>query len=101
MQAARFMGIDIAKAHLDVAVRPSGESWPVRHDEAGLAQVVERRQAGAPRLIVVEATGGLETVVGGAGAGAGWPVVARGGGESPPSAGLCESDGPVSEDRYA
>ena len=75
MQAARFMGIDIAKAHLDVAVRPSGESWPVRHDEAGLAQVVERRQAGAPSLIVVEATGGLETVVGGAGAGAGWPVV--------------------------
>jgi hypothetical protein len=32
-----FVGIDAAKAQLDVAVPPSGEAWTVAHHEAGIA----------------------------------------------------------------
>jgi transposase len=55
-----FVGIDVAKAKLDVGVHPSGESWTVEHDEAGLTTVVERLVAAGPTLVIVEATGGLE-----------------------------------------
>jgi transposase len=57
---ALFVGIDVAKAHLDVAERPSGTVWRVPNDEAGFAQLVQRWQPSAPTLVVVEATGGLE-----------------------------------------
>ena len=54
-----FVGIDVAKAHLDVAARPGGhERRP--NDEAGIARLVERLRATRPALIVLEATGGLE-----------------------------------------
>jgi transposase len=55
-----FVGIDVSKAHLDVAIRPSGEAERVRNDEAGIAQLLERLQVLAPTLVVLEATGGLE-----------------------------------------
>jgi transposase len=55
-----FVGIDVAKAHLDLAVRPTGEAWQVANDPAGIAELVARLQALRPALIVVEATGGLE-----------------------------------------
>ncbi len=58
-----FIGIDVSKARLDVAVRPSGEAWQRSNDEAGIAALVERLQALAPQLIVLEATGGLERLV--------------------------------------
>ena len=32
-----FVGLDVAKAQLDVALRPSGERWSVANDEAGIA----------------------------------------------------------------
>lgn len=56
-----YVGIDIAKAQLDVAVRPSGEQWVAPNDEAGITAVVDRLHAITPALIVVEATGGRET----------------------------------------
>lgn len=56
-----FVGIDVAKAHLDVLVRSTGQSWRVSYDEAGLAALVERLKPLAPQLIVLEATGGLHT----------------------------------------
>jgi len=55
-----FVGIDVAKANLDVGVHPSGESWTVEHDEAGITTVVERLVAVGPTLVILEATGGLE-----------------------------------------
>jgi len=55
-----FVGIDVAKAHLDVAVRPTGESWRVPNDPAGIAELVARLAVQRPTLLVVEATGGLE-----------------------------------------
>src|SRR5437763_1972932 len=37
-----FVGIDVSKAYLDVAVRPSGESWQTSNDAEGIALLVER-----------------------------------------------------------
>src|SRR5215207_8590302 len=31
-----WIGIDVAKAHLDIAVRPSGEQWRCAYDDAAL-----------------------------------------------------------------
>ena len=70
-----FLGIDVAKAQLDIAVRPSGECWAVPNDASGVAALVDRVQALQPTLIVLEATGGLERAVTSALATAGLPVV--------------------------
>ena len=70
-----FVGIDVAKAQLDIAVRPSGERWAVPNDAGGVVTLVERLQALHPTLIVLEATGGLERVATAALATAGLPVV--------------------------
>ena len=45
-----FVGIDVAKAQLDVAVRPSGERWAVPNDAGGVVTLVERLQALHPPL---------------------------------------------------
>jgi len=69
-----FVGIDVAKAQLDIAVRPSGERWAVPHDASGVGTLGERLQALHPTLIVLEATGGLERTAPAALATAGLPV---------------------------
>jgi transposase len=58
-----FVGIDVAKDRLDVHLRPSGETFAVARDGEGLAQLVGRLQTLAPQLVVMEATGGYETIV--------------------------------------
>jgi transposase len=70
-----FVGIDVAKAQLDIAVRPSGERWAVPNDAGGVVMLVERLQALHPTLIVLEATGGLERAATAALAMADLPVV--------------------------
>lgn len=70
-----FVGSDISKAHVEVAVRPAGSPFTVPYDDAGMALVVERLSALAPVGIIMEATGGLEVVLAGALATAGLPVV--------------------------
>ena len=70
-----FVGIDVAKAQWDIAVRPSGERWAVPNDADGVVTLVERLQAFHPTLIVLEATGGLERIATAALATAGLPVV--------------------------
>src|SRR3989442_923362 len=55
-----FVGIDVAKAQLDIALRPSGERWAVPNNASGVMTLVDRVQALHPTLIVLEATGGLE-----------------------------------------
>src|SRR5215212_3753644 len=57
-----FVGIDVAKARLDVGLYPSGAGWSVARDEAGIAELVERVGALHPTLVILEATGGLEVV---------------------------------------
>ena len=70
-----FVGIDVAKDRLDVAVRPSGELFVVERNAAGLEQLTARLGALMPRLVALEATGGFETVAAAALAAAGLPVV--------------------------
>ena len=70
-----FVGIDVAKTHLDVHVRPCGPVFTVARDASGLDDLVERLQALRPDLIVLEATGGFEAVVTATLGGAGLPVL--------------------------
>jgi transposase len=67
-------GIDVSKDRLDVAVRPSGERFAVPRTGVGLDDLAARLKVLKPNLIVLEATGGFETVVVAALAGAGLPV---------------------------
>jgi transposase len=69
-----FVGIDVAKAHLDVALRPAGTHERLTNDEDGIAHLVARLAATPPTLIVLEATGGLEVPVTAALAAAGLAV---------------------------
>lgn len=57
----KFVGIDIAKETFDLCINPSGETLHVAYDDKGIEQVCKRLAAEAPTLIVMEATGGLET----------------------------------------
>lgn len=69
-----YVGIDVAKAHLDVAARPSGDPWRVTNDAAGIARLVARLDHLRPTLIVLEATGGYERPVAAALIAGGLPV---------------------------
>ena len=60
-----FVGIDVSTERLDVAVRPTGETWQVSHDSQGIGEVVEHLEKLAPRLVVLEATGGVEMTLAG------------------------------------
>lgn len=62
MERPVFIGLDIAKRHLDLAVYPA-DSQQFPNDEAGIAAVVSYLQAFAPELIVCEASGGYERAV--------------------------------------
>ena len=55
-----YVGIDVAKDQMDVAVRPTGESWTVNHDDAGIRQLVTRLKALESALVLLESSGGFE-----------------------------------------
>ena len=59
-QEAIYVGIDVAKVRVDVAVRPEGDGWMVSNDDAGIRQLVSRLKTIEPALVVMEASGGLE-----------------------------------------
>ena len=63
MEHSHFIGIDVSKDHLDVHVRPTGDSFRVRYDDAGLVALVARVRPLAPAVLVLEATGGYEVPV--------------------------------------
>ena len=69
-----FIGIDVSKDRLDVHVRPSGQVMAVARDGDGIEELVTALQNMAPRLIVLEATGGFETVVAAAIGASGLPL---------------------------
>ena len=64
------VGIDVSKAMLDCAVLSNQETFRHSNDEAGIAQLMERLRTLSPELVVMEATGGFETAVASALAGA-------------------------------
>lgn len=59
----RFIGIDVSKARLDVAVLPTGQTQSFANDEAGCRALAAWALGLSPRLIVMEATGGLEMLI--------------------------------------
>jgi transposase len=62
-QTSTYVGIDVSKGRLDVAIGEQGLFWNVANDEKGIAQLVERMKEVRPELIVLESTGGLELPV--------------------------------------
>lgn len=72
---ACFVGIDVAKATLECAVLPTGESWQLANEDAAFAALVAKLRDVAPERIVLEATGGFEHGVVAALAAAQLPVV--------------------------
>lgn len=56
-----FIGIDICKDRLDIADDSNSTSFSVANDDAGVSSLVDRLKPLKPALVVMEATGGLET----------------------------------------
>ena len=59
-QESVYVGIDVSKNHVDVAVRPTGQTWTISNDESGIRELVSRLKALDPAIVVLESTGGLE-----------------------------------------
>ncbi len=55
-----YVGIDVAKDQVDVAVRPAGRSWSVKYDEAGVDSLVAQLNSLKPVAVITESTSGLE-----------------------------------------
>lgn len=58
-----FVGIDISKAWLDMAIHEQAEVWRTDNEDAGISKLVERLKALKPKRIVVEPTGGFEILL--------------------------------------
>jgi transposase len=58
---AQWVGIDVSKATLDVYIRPMGKALKVANTEISISNLVEQLKSYNLHLIVLEATGGLET----------------------------------------
>ena len=72
---ARFVGIDVSKAQVDFAVRPTGKRWTLPYDETGIEGLIPQIVDLEPALVLLEATGGLELPLVAALAAAALPVV--------------------------
>lgn len=55
-----YVGIDVSKARLDVAVVPGEQTWSVANDDGGITELVDKLKGLTPKLVLLEATGGLE-----------------------------------------
>lgn len=55
-----FVGIDVSKKRLDVALQPSKRYFAEPNTKAGIQKLVNRLQKLQPQLIVMESTGGYE-----------------------------------------
>jgi len=58
-----IVGIDISKEQLDIHILPSQDSFSVSRDSEGLGQLITQLSSLQPKLVVMEATGGFETIV--------------------------------------
>ena len=59
-QESTYVGIDVAEAQVDVAVRPTGQRWTISYDESGVRELVSQLTTLEPAMVLLEATGGLE-----------------------------------------
>jgi len=60
MKQAMYVGVDVSKKQLDVAIRPLGKIFAVGNHRRGIAQLVRRLKKLEPVCIAIDATGGLE-----------------------------------------
>lgn len=70
-----YIGIDIAKERVDIAVRPSDRTWSMPYGDDDVELLVAQLQDLSPTAVVLEATGGIELPLVGALAAASLPVV--------------------------
>ena len=49
--------IDVSKAQVDVAIRPTGQRWVVSYDETGVEELVSQIADLGPALVLMEAKG--------------------------------------------
>jgi transposase len=75
METELWVGVDVSKARLDVALGESGELYSISNDQRGIAQLIARLGALTVARVVVEASGGLETALVAELGAAGLPVV--------------------------
>lgn len=61
--AGVYVGVDVAKARLDIAIESQNETWAVDNDAASIRALIERLSALQLDGIVVEATGGQERLL--------------------------------------
>jgi hypothetical protein len=73
--APLWVGIDVARDQLDIAIGAAGETWSVPNDDEGIRSLVVDLRNRRCSLIVLEATGGFEIPVVVALAATGLPVV--------------------------
>ena len=70
-----FIGVDVCKDRLDIANDSNSEVWFETNDDSGVSSLVDRLTSLKPSLVVMEATGGLETLLYSALVTAGLPAV--------------------------
>ena len=61
--SGKFVGIDVAKEKLDIAVLGETKESQIANDEKGIAKLIQEMKRLEPELIVVEATGGYQRAV--------------------------------------
>lgn len=61
--AGMYVGVDVSKTRLDVAMETRAETWAVGNDAAGIAALIERLRGLSLASVVVEATGGQERLL--------------------------------------
>jgi transposase len=60
---ALYIGIDVSKANLDIDAYPRAHRTRFSNDETGRRQLVNELKSLQPKLVVLEATGGLESPI--------------------------------------
>ena len=95
-QEVTYVGIDVAKAQVDVAIRPTNDRWEIPRDEAGIRKLVSQMKTLEPVMVLLEASGGLELPLVAALAAEAVPVVVS---QPPPGAGLRQGHRQAGQDR--
>lgn len=58
-----YIGIDVSKKKLDLVELPSGEHWQVDNTTDGIKSLLEKFKLEPPSLIVLEPSGGYESLI--------------------------------------
>ena len=58
--ASQWVGIDVSKAKLDIALRPANKVLQVTNQESGWQELSEQLKKYKIELIIIESTGGME-----------------------------------------